>query len=98
MADKPEPHTNKRKFRLGCVVITPNAFARIGADEAQKGLDRHWEGDWGEVDEHDREANEIALKERLRLLSVYRTSDGVKFYIITEADRSCTTVLLPEDY
>ncbi len=58
----------------------------------------HIVGDWGDVDEHDRAQNERALQEGTRLLSVYRSTGGVKFWIITEADRSVTTVLLPEDY
>jgi hypothetical protein len=61
-------------------------------------LQRHQAGDWGDVDEHDRQENELSLKNGFRLLSVYHAANGVKFWIITEADRSATTVLLPEDY
>lgn len=86
------------KFPLGRLVSTPNALASISHPELLAALHRHATGDWGEVDEHDRKENELSLKEGFRLLSVYRTTHGVKFWIITEADRSVTTVLLPEDY
>lgn len=61
-------------------------------------LPRHYAGDWGEVCPEDRAANERALIENTRLVSVYRTQAGVKFWIMTEWDRSLTTILLPEDY
>ena len=86
------------KFRTGDVYITQNALAKIGFEESFKALARHVAGDWGELCEADRTANEVALKDGSRLLSVYWTAADVKFYIITEADRSYTTVLLPEDY
>lgn len=86
------------KFPLGRLVATPNALEHISDPEIMAALQRHLTGDWGDVDEHDREENELSLKEGFRLLSVYRSARGVKFWIITEADRSATTVLLPEDY
>ena len=86
------------KFPLGRLVATPNALEHIPNPEILAALQRHLTGDWGDVDEHDREENELSLKEGFRLLSVYRSAAGVKFWIITEADRSATTVLLPEDY
>lgn len=86
------------KFRIGHIVATPNALARLSNDDILNGIGRHQAGDWGDVDEHDRQANERALLERTRLLSVYHAANGIKFWIITEADRSVTTVLLPEDY
>jgi hypothetical protein len=61
-------------------------------------LGRHVRGDWGDVDDDDWEANERALKEGTRLLSVYRSAGGVNFYVITEWDRSLTTILLQDDY
>ncbi len=65
-------------------------------------LSRHQSGDWGELDKHDIEANEQAIKEGYRLLSAYsfetRSNDKIKIWIITEADRSSTTLLLPEEY
>ena len=86
------------KFPLGRLVATPNALEQIPHPAILAALQRHMTGDWGDVDEHDREENELSLKEGFRLLSVYRSAAGVKFWIITEADRSATTVLLPEDY
>lgn len=86
------------KFPLGRLVSTPNALESIPNPEILAALQRHLTGDWGDVDEHDRKENELSLKEGFRLLSVYRSARGAKFWIITEADRSATTVLLPEDY
>jgi len=86
------------KFRLGRLVATPNALSCIAQEEFLVGIRRHQAGDWGEIDEHDRQANERALMHGGRLVSVYRAANGVKFWIITEADRSATTLLLPEDY
>ena len=86
------------KFRLGRIVTTPPALASLTRDDITAGIVRHMAGDWGDVGEADRAENERALKEGLRLFSVYHTENGVKFWIITEADRSITTVLMPEDY
>lgn len=86
------------KFPLGQVVATPNALDRLTQADITSGLRRHVVGDWGEMDAEDRQANETALIENTRLFSVYRSGSGLKFWIITEADRSATTVLLPEDY
>ena len=86
------------KFRIGHIVATPNALSQLTQDDILLGIQRHQAGDWGDVDSHDREANNRALIEGTRLLSVYHASNGVTFWIITEADRSATTVLLPEDY
>ena len=61
-------------------------------------LRRHARGDWGDLDDEDRKANDRALQEGSRLFSAYKTKAGVKFWIITEADRSATTVLLPDEY
>jgi hypothetical protein len=55
-------------------------------------------GDWGELDDDDKRENELSLREGFRLLSAYRLSTGVKLWIITEADRSVTTLLLPDEY
>ena len=86
------------KFKTGDLFITRNALLKIGFDESFIGLARHVAGDWGELTEADRKANEDALKDGSRLMSVYWSAEDAKFWIITEADRSCTTVLLPEDY
>ena len=86
------------KFSLGRVVITANAQATLPPDDVLPALNRHIRGDWGELDSHDTAANNHALQVGTRLLSAYIASDGTKFWIITEADRSVTTILLPEDY
>ncbi len=86
------------KFPAGRLVITPGATAELPQNEAIKGLLRHMAGDWGELDEHDRMENEAALEHGFRLFSSYVTPGGTKFYVITEHDRSVTTILLPEEY
>ena len=86
------------KFRLGHIVATANARLRLTDGDILAGIRRHQSGDWGEVQRGDWRANERALKEGTRLFSVYRSASNLRFYIITEADRSSTTVLLPEDY
>lgn len=88
------------KFPLGQVVATPGALEALdeSAQTAQEFLVRHQAGDWGQVGRDDSRANDIALKEGARLLSAYKTLRGVKFWIITEADRSSTCILLPSEY
>lgn len=86
------------RFSLGQVYITPSAMKEIPAPDIEKALRRHVRGDWGELCEEDRRANDASLTSACRLLSAYRASNGVKFWIITEAGRGATTVLLPEDY
>ncbi|GAB5441336.1 MAG: hypothetical protein Fues2KO_16850 [Fuerstiella sp.] len=86
------------QFRSGSIFITRNARERLNVDEVRDALSRHLSGDWGDVCDEDRQENELSLREGFRLLSVYHASDGTKFWVITEADRSSTTVLLPEDY
>jgi len=88
----------KARFRLGRLVSTPGALEKVSHGEMLRALGRHVTGDWGNVCREDGEANESALHERARLLSAYMTEEGVRFWIITEADRSLTTVLLPEEY
>ena len=83
---------------LGMLVATPNALANVKSDEIQKALQRHVSGDWGELDDDDKKANDEALQTGERLLSAYKTATGTKFWIITEHDRSATTILLPSDY
>jgi hypothetical protein len=90
----------KPKFRLGKLVATPGALQAL-TDAGHSPMDfvsRHLSGDWGECCEDDRQANEDALRGGERLLSVYRTSKGVKIWIITESDRSSTCILLPGEY
>ena len=94
MAEKPA-----HKFRLGrlSVAIWRNK-TKQGTDEVLNALGRHAHGDWGEVNEEDWEENEFSLREGFRLLSSYRSQNETKFWVITEHDRSVTTVLLPEEY
>ena len=86
------------RFQLGEVVSTPGALEFVSQDQMLTALARHNRGDWGDLDADDRAENELSLKEGFLLLSAYRTRGGIKFWIITEADRSATTVLLPEEY
>jgi len=86
------------KFPLGDALITPNALSHLTQDDFGRGLARHQSGDWGDVGEDDRKENNLSLEKGFRLLSVYHARNGIKFWIITEADRSSTTVLMPEDY
>ena len=86
------------KFYLGEMVATPNALANIPNDEILVAFARHARGDWGNLGSHDLRENERALQQGGRLFSSYLSSGNVKCWIITEADRSVTTVLLPEDY
>lgn len=86
------------RFPVGRLMITPAAAQSIPADEAAKALRRHAAGDWGTVDAEDWASNDAALRYGTRLLSSYQTQDKTVFWIITEADRSVTTILLPSDY
>jgi len=86
------------KFELGNVVITSNALAQLGPTAPLPFLIRHLTGDWGELDAEDKQANDRALETEGRLVSRYTTPAGVAIYIITEWDRSYTTIMLPEDY
>jgi len=98
MSIRPDPKDKVPKFATGQIMATRNAFHTLPALEILHALNRHILGDWGDLCEEDRQLNEDALASEGRLLSVYHTESGVKFYVITEWDRSVTTVLLPEDY
>jgi hypothetical protein len=84
---------------LGRVVATPGALKLLKEADRQPFdyLVRHATGDWGELCAFDRRQNQVALREGLRVLSSYNVSAG-RVWIITEADRSATTILLPEEY
>jgi len=86
------------KFSPGQILITTNAQEQLNPSEVQQAIRRHLAGDWGDCEPEDAAANEDALGHGERLLSVYHTAEKVRFWLITEADRSATTVLLPEDY
>ena len=85
------------KFPLGKIVMTANASGRLDAVAVNDGLRRHASGDWGDLPPEDVEQNEFGLKHGERLFSAYGKGEK-RFWIITERDRSVTTVLLPEDY
>lgn len=87
-------------FPLGEIVATPGALSAL-ADAKQTALEflaRHGRGDWGEVCQKDKTANDRAVVEGSRILSAYRTNRGVRIWLITEADRSSSCLLLPEEY
>jgi len=100
MSDSTAPFiiTVEPRFALGGLNATPGALGKIPRFEMQAALNRHASGDWGELDTHDRKANEDALREGTRLVSAYNAQDGTRFWIITEHDRSLTTILLPMEY
>ncbi|TWT60808.1 hypothetical protein [Rubinisphaera italica] len=85
-------------FPPGQIVITPNALSQLPPSEVLRALKRHLNGDWGDCCSEDRQANDQALESGGRIFSVYHTTDRLKFWVITEADYSLTTVLMPEDY
>ncbi len=87
-------------FPLGQLVATPGALAALekSGQGPQDFLSRHVHGDWGELCDEDRNENQLSLEQGLRLLSSYRTLANVKLYVITEANRAVTTILLPEEY
>ena len=91
------PTVKAAKFPLGQIVITSNAAAILDSGPVNEGLRRHAAGDWGDVCPEDASLNDEALKAGDRLLSVYGNGER-RFWIITESDRSVTTVLMPEDY
>ena len=88
------------RFRLGRTVATPGALAALRAtgEDPATFMDRHVTGDWGNLSDDDKQANEDALFNEERILSAYALADGTRIYIITEADRSYTTLLLSEEY
>lgn len=87
-------------FSLGRIVATSGALKALAEAGQDPGilLARHLRGDWGDLCQEDREENEYSLSRRLRLLSAYTLATGVKLWVITEADRSVTTLLLPDEY
>jgi len=91
------------KFPLGQLVVTRGVNDKTAEDKAfavfvLDSLNRHGQGDWGNLCDEDKRENELSLKEGFRLLSAYEKDGLPKIWIITEADRSATTVLFPEEY
>jgi hypothetical protein len=85
-------------FDLGNIYQTPGVLEAVPTEDVMQALARHQTGDWGELSLEDKEENESSIGFRSRILSAYRAQTGEKFWIITEADRSATTVLLPSEY
>ncbi len=98
---QPHSHTKQEagtaRFTLGHTFITPGAeeALEIAGQTAIEFLRRHLAGDWGELSDDDVKENELSLEQGFRLLSRYETTKGERLWIITEADRSATTILLP---
>jgi hypothetical protein len=90
----------KPLFDLGQLVATPGALAALekSGQNAMDFLSRHVTGDWGELGEEDRRENQFSLQKGFRLLSSYKTNAGERVWVITEANRSHTTILLPSEY
>jgi hypothetical protein len=88
----------KTKFPLGQAFITGNALDKRDPDDVLRAIVRHASGDWGEVCDEDKRINDQGLEHGTRVLSAYTDRNGVKFWVITEAERSVTTILLPDDY
>lgn len=88
------------KFAPGHVVATPGALDALAPHPGllHRLVGRHLRGDWGDLTAEDRKANEAALVHGARLLSAYTTPSGEKLWVITEADRSSTCVLTPDEY
>ncbi|MDD5489046.1 MAG: hypothetical protein PHH49_08840 [Candidatus Omnitrophica bacterium] len=90
-------------FPLGQLVMTMGVNDLVADDEAfakfvTDSLARHVKGDWGELGDEDRVENDLSLKEGFRVLSAYESEELPKIWIITEADRSATTILFPDEY
>lgn len=85
-------------FQPGQIVATRGALSALSREDIMKALRRHLSGDWGDLSTEDKQENDFAVNNGFRILSSYSSKKGVKFWIITEADRSATTVLLPEEY
>lgn len=87
-------------FTAGRLVATPGALALL--EQVNKSpleyISRHLRGDWGDLDQGDKTENELSLKYGFRLLSSYQVTESEKLWVITEADRSLTTLLLPAEY
>jgi len=84
-------------FELGRLSATPRAKDFLNQGEAMEIIRRHSKGDWGDLSEEDKKENDLSVKEGFRILSSYRIR-GKKIWVITEADRSVTTLLFPDEY
>lgn len=100
MTDLTPSPAGRPLFPLGQVTATPSALEALGRAGVATDLllARHVQGDWGDLDEHDWHMNDLALSAGERLLSAYSLPDATRLWIITEADRLATILLLPNDY
>lgn len=89
---------NAGKFPLGRIVMTTGAYDALTPLDIKRGLFHHSHGEWGDLPQHDKEANDAAVEDGGPILSAYVTDSGTRFCIITEANRTVTTVLLPDDF
>jgi hypothetical protein len=89
-----------QRFPLGQTYATPGALEALSeaGQDASQFLSRHQAGDWSEMSEEDKRENEFSVDKDLRIFSAYHTSKGEKIWVVTEADRSATTILLPQEY
>ena len=92
------PPSGHLRFPSGQILITPNAMSQLTSSEVLVALKRHLTGDWGDCCPEDRQANDQALELGGRVFSVYHSAEQQTFWIITEADHTLTTVMMPEDY
>lgn len=97
---KEQPATPEPLFKLGQIVATPGAIRTMEAagQDPRELLSRHATGDWGQIPDEDKKENELSVQKGFRILSAYKLSTGEKIWLITEADRSATTFLLPDEY
>jgi len=86
------------KFQLGEIILSKGVRESVGEVDQMLTLNRHAQGDWGCVSEEDARANDNAFFTSERIFSVYRTAEGVEFWVITEANRQYTNMLLPFEY
>ncbi|MDT5267961.1 MAG: hypothetical protein QOH49_147 [Acidobacteriota bacterium] len=97
---KAETTAGAARFPLGRLFLTPGAIAAL-EESGQQPFDflrRHQSGDWGDLGKEDKRENEFSVTRALRILSKYHTAKGDALYVITESDRSTTTILKPEEY
>jgi len=100
MGEREQENKPKPLFNLGQIVGTPGALIAMEEEEQHpiELLVRHVTGDWGDLEDEDKKENELSVKEGFRILSAYNLETGVRVWVITEWDRSATTILLPNEY
>jgi hypothetical protein len=91
---------NQARFQLGRMVATQGALVALSnvGQDAMEFIYKHQQGDWGDLSEEDKKENKFSIDKHLRIFSSYRLKDETKIWVITEADRSATTILLPSEY